>query len=251
MTLESDMVFEPGTQRQPFPPTHWTVVLAARDQREGTSAREALANMCSTYWYPLYGYIRRQGFNPPDAEDLTQEFFYHFLEGDWLKHVAPARGRFRSFLLGCLKHFLAKERERGHAARRAGGRKLISLESAAARYSLEPLDDLSPEVVFEQRWATTVLASALEDLRQEYAACGKSDCFEELMGFLPGCQNTLSRAELADRRRVSVEAIDVAIHRLRQRYGALLRQRVAQTISGDGDLDDELRYLMSVVGNAS
>src|SRR6266581_6998218 len=137
-----------------FKTTHWTVVLSARD-RDRPDAAEALASLCSTYWYPLYAFIRRRGSSPHEAEDLTQEFFFRFLERHALESVQPAAGKFRSFLLVCLKNFLANERERAQAQRRGGGQPLISLDGAEAetRYSREPTDSLTPEMVFERRWA--------------------------------------------------------------------------------------------------
>ena len=244
----SDIGGELPAQGLTFPTTHWTVVLAAGSQEEGTRAREAMAALCSTYWYPLYAFVRRRGLSPPDAEDVTQEFFRRLLEGEWLRHVAPARGKFRSFLLACLKHLLAKERERGRAARRGGGRLPISLDAAETQYGLEPADSVTPEVLFDRHWAATVLALTLEDLRQEHAGSSREDWFEDLVGFLPGSPLTVSRADLAAKRQVSAGAVDVAIYRLRQRYGVLLRRRVAQTVSTESEVDEELRYLMSVVG---
>src|SRR5712692_2445909 len=156
------------TEAKGFHTTHWTVVLAARE-KDGTAAQEALASLCSTYWYPLYAFIRRQGSSPHDAEDLTQEFFLHFLERNALGNVRPAAGKFRSFLLICLKHFLANERERAHAQRRGGGRPPVPLESrdSETRYSLEPADNRTPEVMFERRWAFAVLQRTLAELRSE------------------------------------------------------------------------------------
>jgi RNA polymerase sigma-70 factor (ECF subfamily) len=165
--------------------------------------------------------------------------------------VAPAKGRFRSFLLACLKQFLAKEHERAQTARRGGGRKLVALDSPEEKYSLEPADNLTPEALFDRRWAATILNCTLEELRQEYVRRNKTSLFEELRGFLPGCEAGASRAELSARHKVSSGAIDVAIHRLRQRFGALLRQRVAQTVSAESEVDDELDYLMTVIGNCS
>src|SRR5438045_2141114 len=152
-----------------FHTTHWTVVLAARG-RDGPTANQALGILCSIYWYPLYAFIRRQGSSPHDAEDLTQEFFFHFLERHSLGSVQPAAGKFRSFLLTCLKNFLANERERAHAQRRGGGRALVSLDStdAETRYSLEPADKRTPEAVFERRWAFAVLERTMTELRGEY-----------------------------------------------------------------------------------
>ena len=233
-----------------FHTTHWTIVLAAR-QKDGTVAREALARLCSTYWYPLYAFIRRQGSSPHQAEDLTQEFFFRFLERHSLGSVQPAAGKFRSFLLACLKSFLANERERAHAQRRGGGRPVVSLDGAAAetRYSSEPADSLTPEAVFERRWAFAVLERTMGTLRRECATGGKSDLFEQLKGFLPGGQASNSRADLAAKRGVSVAAIDVAIHRLRQRFGALLREQVAETVSSEAEVKEEIRYLISVLGS--
>jgi len=233
-----------------FHTTHWTVVLAARE-KNGSVAREALACLCSTYWYPLYAFIRRQGSSPHEAEDLTQGFFFHFLERHALGSVQPAAGKFRSFLLACLKNFLANERERAHAQRRGGGRAPFSLDSADAetRYSLEPADQRTPEVVFERRWAFAVLERTMTVLRYEYVTAGKSALFEAFQSFLPGGHGDTSRADLAAKRGVSVGAIDVAIHRLRQRFGVLLRQQVALTVSSDAEVEEEIRYLISVIGS--
>ncbi len=212
-------------------------------------AREALATLCSRYWYPLYAFIRRQGSSPHEAEDLTQEFFCRFLERNSIQHVRPAAGKFRSFLLACLKNFLANERERAQAQRRGGGRPLIPLDGvkAKARYAAEPADQRTPEALFERRWALAVLERTLTELQREYTVAEKSDLFEALQGFLPGGQGNSSRAELAARRGISVGAIDVAIHRLRQRFGALLREQVAQTVSTDGEVDEEIRYLITLL----
>jgi RNA polymerase sigma-70 factor (ECF subfamily) len=226
------------------------MVLAAR-AKDGTVAREALASLCSTYWYPLYAFIRRRGSSPHEAEDLTQEFFFHFLERHALGRVQPAAGKFRSFLLACLKNFLSNERERAHAQRRGGCQSLLPLSGSDAetRYSLEPADQRSPEVVFERRWAFAVLERTMTEVRHEYAAAGKSALFEALQGFLPGGHGDASRADLAAKRGVSVGAIDVAVHRLRQRFGALLRQQVVQTVSSDAEVEEEIRYLISVIGS--
>src|SRR6266542_6381647 len=170
-----------------FHTTHWTIVLSARE-KDGTVAREALASLCSTYWYPLYAFIRRQGSSPHEAEDLTQGFFFRFLERHSLERVQPAAGKFRSFLLACLKNFLANERERAHAQRRGNGRAAVSLDStdAETRYSLDPADQRTPEAVFERRWAFAVLERTMTELRREYAGGDKRALFEELQGFLPG-----------------------------------------------------------------
>jgi len=232
-----------------FHTTHWTMVLAARD-KDGTVAREALTSLCSKYWYPLYVFIRRQGSSPHEAEDLTQEFFFRFLERHSLGSVQPAAGKFRSFLLACLKNFLANERERAQAQRRGGGQPLVSLHGtdAETRYSLEPADHRTLDAVFERRWAVAVLEQTIKALGREHSAGEKRELFDELQGFLPGGQGNVSRAELAAKRGVSVGAIDVAIHRLRQRFGALLREQVARTVSSDAEVEEEIRHLISVLG---
>ena len=231
-----------------FHTTHWTIVLAARE-KDGTVAREALASLCSTYWYPLYAFIRRQGSSPHQAEDLTQEFFFRFLERHSLGSVQPDGGKFRSFLLACLKNFLSNERERARAQRRGGGQSLVPLSGSDAetRYSLEPADQRAPEAVFDRRWAFAVLERTMTELRHEYATAGKSELFEAFQSFLPGGRGDTSRADLAAKRGVSPGAIDVAVHRLRQRFGALLREQVAQTVSSEAEVEEEIRYLISVI----
>jgi DNA-directed RNA polymerase specialized sigma24 family protein len=231
-----------------FHTTHWSVVLAARELGE-PAAKEALANLCSTYWYPLYAFIRRYGFGPQDAEDLTQEFFCRWLAKDSLLHVSPARGKFRSFLLVCLKNFLSNERERAEAQRRGGGRAAISLDASVAetQFLLEPVEHMTPEVLFDRRWASIVLERALERLKQEYARREQGDVFGALQGFLPGSDAGVSRAETAARLRMSAGAMDMAICRMRQRFGAVLREEVAQTVSSSDEVEQELRYLISVL----
>jgi len=231
-----------------FQTTHWSVVLAARDQ-EGTAAQEALASLCSSYWYPLYAFVRRCGHGPQEAEDLTQEFFYRFLERNWLGSVHPSGGKFRSFLLACLKHFLAKERQRANAQRRGGGCCVIPLDGQAAenRYLLEPPDNVTPEVLFERQWAVMVLERTYSLLKEQYARRGKGRLFEDLKGFLPAGKGSSSRAELAAKRGISADSLDVAIHRLRQRFGALLREELAQTVSSPAEVEEELRHLISIL----
>jgi RNA polymerase sigma-70 factor (ECF subfamily) len=233
-----------------FRTTHWATVLTARD-KDGPAAQTALASLCATYWYPLYAFIRRQGMSPHEAEDLTQDFFYRFLERHGLENVQPARGKFRSFLLTCLKNFLANERERSTAQRRGGGHQLLSLncDEGETRYSLEPTDHRTPEDMFERRWAFAVLDKTMQNLRQEYSENGKEDLFDDLESFFPGSYRAASRAELAVKRGVTVGAIDVAVHRMRQRFRVLLREQVARTVSSETEIEDEIRYLISVIGS--
>ncbi len=230
-----------------FHTTHWTVVLSARDGK--ACATEALSQLCSSYWFPIYAFVRRNGSTPHEAEDLTQEFFHRILQRDWLANVHPAGGKFRSFLLVCVKNFLSNERDKVLAQRRGGGCSVIPLEreGAETRYILEPPDPLTPEVLFERQWVFELLEQTIQALRKEYAETNRLDWFDELEGFLPCGKEVKSRAELAQIRAVSANAIDVAIHRLRQRFGALLRQKVAETVSSDSEVDEEIRHLMSVL----
>jgi RNA polymerase sigma factor (sigma-70 family) len=238
------------TEAMGFHTTHWTVVLGAREG-DGPGAAEALASLCSTYWLPLYAFIRRSGFNRHDGEDLTQSFFYSFLRRDSLTKVSPLAGKFRSYLLACLKHFLINERRRNEAQRRGAGVQTIPLDRDAAetRYQAEPADNVTPDVLFDRRWAYTVLDRVLEDLRLEYLQRDKVALFDELRALLPGNAASVSRAELAARHGMSVGAVDVALHRLRQRFGALLREQVVRTVSSPAEVDEELRYLVSVLGS--
>jgi RNA polymerase sigma-70 factor (ECF subfamily) len=239
-----------ATEAMGFHTTHWTVVLGARSEN-GPAAAEALASLCSTYWYPLYAFIRRSGFTRHDAEDLTQGFFHSFLKRDLLTNVSPLAGKFRSYLLTCLKHFLSNERRRNQTQRRGDGVQPIPLDgdTAETRYQAEPADNVTPEVLFERRWAYTVLDHVLEELRREYVQRDKGALFDDLRALLPGDAAGVSRAELAVRHGMSVGAVDVALHRLRQRLGVLLREQVVRTVSSPAEVDEELRYLVSVLGS--
>lgn len=232
-----------------FHTTHWSVILAARNQDDGTVAREALASLCSTYWYPLYAFIRRNGFAPHDAEDLTQEFFYNFLRRDSLTNVNPVAGKFRSYLLACLKHFLSNQRRDRQTQRRGGGIQVVSLDGDAAdsRYLIEAADHLTPDLLFEQRWALTVLDQAMKELQREYVQRASSDMFEDLRGFLVSGKGTVPRPELAKKYGITPGAIDVAIHRLRHRFGVLLREQILRTVSSPNEVEEELRYLISII----
>jgi RNA polymerase sigma-70 factor (ECF subfamily) len=213
-------------------------------------ARDALEKLCRIYWYPLYGFIRRQGRSPEDAQDLTQEFFARLLENETLRQADKDRGRFRTFLLACLKHFLVSDWRKATAAKRSGG-PLISLdqEEAEDRYRAEPSDQLSPDKVFEKRWAAALLEQVLRRLGEEYAAQGKQQLFETLRLTLWGNKDVAPYSELAPQLGMSEGALKVAVHRLRQRYLDLLRSEVAQTLAHPGDVDDELRYLIQVMSD--
>ena len=224
------------------------MVLQAREPDE--PGRQALGELFSKYWYPVYAFIRRSGLSPHEAEDLTQEFFFRVLQRDWLANVHPTKGKFRSFLLVCVKNFLANYRDKQSSQKRGGGSFLISLarEDAETRYSLEPADPLTPDVLFERQWALELLEQTIAALRREYAVTNRLDWFDELQGFLPGGIEKTTRAALGQGRGLSPNAVDVAIHRIRQRFGSLLRQRVAETVSSDSEIDEEIRHLMNVLG---
>jgi RNA polymerase sigma-70 factor (ECF subfamily) len=231
-----------------FATTQWSLVLQARE-RASPEANEALASLCRAYWYPLYAYIRRQVPTTEQAEDLTQEFFSRLLEKDFLRSVDRTRGRFRAFLLACCKHFLANERDRARASKRGGGCAILSLDfqSAAQRYRLEPADTLTPERLFERRWALTLLDQVLEQLSQEYARAGKRELFEQMKATLVGASGKVSHAEVAKAVGMSEAAVKKAAQRLRERYRFLLRELIAATVDGPGEIDDEIQTLFGVL----
>jgi DNA-directed RNA polymerase specialized sigma24 family protein len=231
-----------------FATTHWSVVLAA-GAGGSPQAHAALAKLCQAYWYPLYAYVRRQGYSAPDAQDLTQEFFARLLQSHLLAAADPKRGRFRSFLLASVKHFLMHEWEKARALKRGGGRPPISFDagSGEARYGVEPVENTTAEHIFERRWALTLLGGVLERLRDEFAAGGKTALFETLKPALTGEPRTLSHAETAHSLGMTEGAVKVAVHRLRQRYGELLREEIGQTVASPGEVEEELRYLLSVL----
>jgi len=230
-----------------FATTHWSVVLAA-GQSADKQASEALEQLCRAYWYPLYAYVRREGYNPTDAQDLTQGFFARLLAHDSLAQVGPQKGKFRSFLLAALRHFLSDQRDRARAVKRGGGAEVLSLDAQEAeeRYRLEPVDRLDAERMYERRWALTLLERALTRLRDETAAAGKVDAFEALKDFVAG-ENDISCAEAAAQLGLTESAVKSAVHRLRQRYRELVREEVAHTVDDPAEIDAELRYLITVM----
>jgi len=231
-----------------FTTTHWSVVLAA-GQSTAPGAQEALETLCQAYWYPLYAYVRRQGHSPEDAQDLTQDFFARFLDKQYFKLADPARGRFRTFLLTAMKHFLANEWKKAHREKRGSGLAAISLDAEAAeqRYAAEPVEETNPETIYERRWAATLLEGVLELLQREWAAADKGWQFEELKAGLWGGSNAPSYADIAARRGTTETAIKMAAHRLRQRYRELLRSEIAHTVDSPMEVDGELRHLIAVI----
>jgi RNA polymerase sigma-70 factor (ECF subfamily) len=231
-----------------FRTTHWSAVLAARD-KSSPQAEAALAELCQTYWYPLYAYIRRRGNNPNDAEDLTQGFFARLLEKNYIGDVKPGVGRFRSFLLASLKHFLANEWDRAQTSKRGGGKVIVSLDEAdaEARYQFEPVENVTLETLYEQRWALTVLERVLARLRTEFVATEKAELFDRLKIFLSTDQPDCSYAEIATRTGLKEGTVKVAVHRLRRRYGELLRAEIGNTVNDPHEVEDEVRHLISVL----
>jgi RNA polymerase sigma-70 factor (ECF subfamily) len=227
-----------------FLSTHWSMVLAAGTDSPAASA--ALEELCRTYWYPLYAYVRRLGNNPHDAQDLTQEFFARLIKEGSLGSVHPSKGKFRSFLLAAMKHFLAKEWRKENAQRRGGGQPVFSLDAAAAEghYKLEPVDDQNPEKIFERRWAMTLLDHALAKLRLECSETGKAALFEELKGILVSGKCEHRYAEIAARLKSTEGAVKKAAERMRTRYGEILRMEIAKTVIDPAEVDEELRYLL-------
>ena len=230
-----------------FAATRWTLVLAAARGKTSSRAADALAELCRIYWYPLYAYVRRRGYSTQDAEDLTQEFFFRLLAHEFLDEIVPEKGKFRSFLLAALKHFLANEWDRTQAQKRGGGQAIFSLDvpSAESRFRREPSHDLTPERWFERQWALTVLNRVLSRLQGEFATGGKAALFEGLKGFLGGGPTTASYADAGRELEMSEGAVKVAVHRLRRRYRELLRDEIAQTVSRPEEIEDEIRYLLS------
>jgi RNA polymerase sigma factor (sigma-70 family) len=225
------------------------VVLAAGGQ-DVLERTEALEKLCRAYWYPLYAYIRRRGFGPEDAQDLTQEFFARLLKKNYPAQADPAKGKFRSFLLLTLSHFLADEFDRATARKRGGGQILISLDQdvAEGRYRKELAADLSPEKLFDRRWAQSILEQALRRLHAEFGAENQPESYAVLKAFEPGEQLTMSYAEAAAKLGISESALKSKIHRMRQRHRELVREEIAQTVCTATEVDEELRHLMAVLG---
>lgn len=232
-----------------FAATRWTRVYLARSAGESPEAREALEELCQTYWYPLYAFIRRGGHTHEDAQDLAQEFFARLVSRDWLAQVDASKGRFRSFLLGALKHFLANELDKARAIKRGGRQPFISFDAVTAetRYQLEPAHLETPDKIFERRWAIQILDKALSALQQEHTQQGKGVVFDTLKDCLAGSRESVPYAELAPRLGVSVAALKVMVHRFRGRYRDLLRDEVACTVVEPGQVEDEMRYLIEIL----
>ncbi len=230
-----------------FTTTHWSVVLMA-GQADSPQANEALEKLCRIYWYPLYVYVRRQGNSPEDAQDLTQIFFSRLLEKHYFAKADPDRGKFRTFLLRSMKNFLVNEWKRAGRLKRGGDLTFLSIDANVAedRYATEPANESDPDAAYEQRWAVTLIEQVLATLRRDYSAADKARLFEELKGFIWGDKSTASYAEIAGHLNLNEGSVKVAVHRLRQRFREILRAEVAHAVARPDDVDDELRYLISV-----
>ena len=237
----------PGPRQ--FVTTHWSLVGAARpDEASQSRAREALEELCRTYWYPLYAFVRSGGYSAADAQDLTQAFFARIIETGGFASADRQRGRFRSYLLGAMKHFLANEWHRAQTQKRGGRVRFIEFDALdpEARYAGASEQSDNPEYLFDREWALETVAGALQELREKMTKAGKSDQFDALKGSLSG-QDELPREQIAARLGMSEGAVKVAVHRLRQRYRKLLRAAIAETVSNEADLDDEMSYLVAVL----
>jgi RNA polymerase sigma factor (sigma-70 family) len=231
-----------------FATTHWSVVLAA-GHGSNPAAQAALESLCQSYWYPLYAYVRRSGREPEEAKDLTQDFFAHFLGRNRVSLADPARGRFRTFLLTAMQHFLANEWKKENRLKRGGDQGFLSLDAGAGeeRFATEPPDAATPETIYERRWAAALLERVLRLLGEECAATGRAAQFEELKASLWGENRGATQAEIAARLGMSEGAFKTAAHRMRARYRELLRAEIAHTVASPAEIDEELRHLIAVM----
>ena len=239
----SESVHGPGV----FATTHWSIVLEA--QGESPAAQEALEKLCRTYWRPIYGFVRRHGAGAEDAEDITQGFFALLLERKDLNSVRKEKGRLRSYLLASVKHFLADESRHAMAVKRGKGQRLIPLEEIRERegIDIERSDRLTADQIYERRWALTVLQQVMERLREEYRSAGNVRFFDQMKTMLMDEAERPSQAQVAGEFGMTENAVKQAFYRFRQRYQTLLREEIAHTVAMPGDIEDELRHLISVV----
>jgi DNA-directed RNA polymerase specialized sigma24 family protein len=241
---QTDLTPESGVPDDIFVTTCWTMVLAATD-RSTSQAERAMEEICQTYWFPLYAYIRRRGHSPENAEDLTQEFFRQLLEHHWIGDVDREKGRFRAFLITALKHFMAKEWRKASAKKRGGGQRVLSLDSSIAegRYASAVTPSMEAEALFDRQWALTLLNLTIKQVKNEYADAGKADLFATLKDGLVIAHQSIDYPSLSAELDMTEGAIRVAVHRMRKRFRELYRNEVAQTLPPGADLDDEMHHL--------
>lgn len=245
----SDRQPAPNSSPRQFQTTRWSLVVAAGRQ-SSPAAAAALSELCQTYWYPVYAYIRRRTNDIHHAQDLTQTFFQQLLQKATIASADPDRGRFRAFLLTACKRFLINELQKAQAEKRGGGRNVLSLDfdSGESRYSVAAVDRLTPERLFEQQWAMTLLSQVLDELKADYGARDKAQQFEALKPLLTGGRSQTAYSEAARQLQLTDNAVRVAAHRFRQRYRELIRARIAETVQRPEDVDDEIRQLFGVFG---
>jgi RNA polymerase sigma factor (sigma-70 family) len=246
--MSSPALDPPAGGAQWFATTHWSIVLAAK-QSDSSQAAAALEKLCQAYWRPLYAYIRRDGHDATEAQDLTQDFFARLLARDYLQHLRHQEGKFRSFLLAYLKNFLSEQRRKNGAQKRGGDRVFVSLDEPAGEdgYLLEPVDELTPDQVFERRWAQAVLQKALDRLREEYTVRGQTALFETLQDYQPREPGGRSYAQLGDEFAMTEAAVKSAVQRMRQRHRELLREEVAHTVTRPEEIEEELRHFRTLL----
>lgn len=247
-TAEQSSELSPSHAQQ-FATTHWSVVLAAGQEITPQSS-EALNRLCGLYWYPLFAFCRRRGYEPFDAQDLTQSFFVHLLEGNRLQKVSPGKGKFRSFLIASLKNFLANDWDKRQTLKRGANLSFLPLDAEVGetRYRREPSHSATPDKAFEQSWALTLLETVLSQLREEYNGEDKTRLFEALQGYLSGDKSGVSYAEMAARLSLTEGSVKMAVLRMRRRFGELLRAEIAHTVSKPEEIDEEIRCLFAAVG---
>jgi RNA polymerase sigma-70 factor (ECF subfamily) len=249
MSADPDQTKAPSA----FPDTRWSLVSGVREGRADAGdierAERALSELCQLYWFPLYVFVRRRGYSAHDAEDLTQGFLVRLIERGDFGSADREKGRLRSYLLGAMKNYLSERHKYETAQKRGGKAQTISIDGAEAeeRYALEPREEETPETQFEKRWALTVLENILGRLRAEYESSGKSEQFEALQPMLAWGGQEGGHADAAAKLGISENNVRVSLHRLRKRYGELMREEIADTVAAEGEVDEELNYLMSVL----
>lgn len=241
---------QPDSDHSPsrFTATRWSVVLAA-GQSTGLEREKALQQLAQSYWFPLYSYIRRKGHPADEAEDLTQGFFSHLLEKQTLAKADQDKGRFRAFLLTVLKHYISDEWKKSHTLKRGGQRKFVQMDAQQAEgfYSLAPVDPITPEKLFDRNWAMALLTLVMTRLGEHYAQKGQTDLFIAIKGSIDGSAGDLSYADIGAKLNMTEAAVKTAAHRLRKQYRDILREEIAQTVSSEDEIDDEIRFLMDTL----
>lgn len=240
-----------GCRDRCFVTTQWSVVDAASQNPSTREEQEALEALCKTYWTPLYEYVRREGYSPDDARDLTQGFFERLVEKKFLAQVDRQRGKFRSFLLASFRHFISDVRDRQRALKRGGGHELVSLEHCESQglCDVEAFEDATGQRLLERRWALQLLDAVHVRLRNEYAQKGKSARFSLLESFLPGQQDVLSQAEVAGQLCLALGTVKWEVHQLKKRYRTILREELALRLGREDSVEEELMHLIQAVSS--